>query len=213
MPRRKGKAPAAEGSSKATATKARPSKLAKDNNITAEEENEIREAFSLFSEPLAGEKEGVLPIDDLRSAMIALGIPPRNRAELDDYIGVLDPEREGFTTFEPFLMICALKLHTRDDDADVHRQELDEAFRLFTATGATGVPGGNSTAASQGGSSTHITMTHLKRIATVLNEDVPDDVLRDMILEANGGIGVARGVDKNQFDQVMMSAGVWKGHA
>lgn len=49
---------------------ARQSKLAKENDITAQEEAEIKEAFSLFAEPMDGEKEGVIPIDDVRRAMM-----------------------------------------------------------------------------------------------------------------------------------------------
>jgi Ca2+-binding EF-hand superfamily protein len=46
------------------------SKLAKEHNITSEEEHEIREAFSLFSYAKKGEKEGVIPIGDVRRAMM-----------------------------------------------------------------------------------------------------------------------------------------------
>lgn len=53
-------------------------------------------------------------------------------------------------------------------------------------------------------------MGHLRRVAAVLKEDVDEEVLRDMILEANGGAGVARGVEVNEFDGVMKSAGVWR---
>ena len=48
----------------------RQSRLAKEHNITAREEAEIKEAFSLFSEAMDGEKEGVIPIGDVRSAMM-----------------------------------------------------------------------------------------------------------------------------------------------
>ena len=41
-------------------------------------------------------------------------------------------------------------------------------------------------------------------------DDVGDDVLKDMILEANGGAGVARGVGVEEFDGVMRTAGVWR---
>ena len=53
-------------------------------------------------------------------------------------------------------------------------------------------------------------MAHLRRVAAVLKEDVPEDLLKDMILEANGGQGVARGVGMNEFDGVIRSAGVWR---
>jgi hypothetical protein len=54
----------------ASAPKARQSKLAKEHNITAAEENEIKEAFELFSIEKKGEKEGVIPTEDVRRAMM-----------------------------------------------------------------------------------------------------------------------------------------------
>ncbi|KAH8179620.1 Las1-like protein [Sarocladium implicatum] len=190
------------GGAAASAPKPRQSKLAKEHNVTAQEEGEIKEAYSLFSEPMDGEKNGVLPINDLKSAMIALGIPP-TPSELKEFTSILDPDSDGYATYEPFFAICALKFHARADpnDEDAHRQELEDAFRLFTrgAAGATGGDGGEV-----------ITLAHLRRVAAVLKEDVPEDLLKDMILEANGGQGVARGVGMTEFDGVMRSAGVWR---
>ncbi|CAH0053353.1 unnamed protein product [Clonostachys solani] len=179
----------------ASAPKAPPrSKLAKEHNISAQEEGEIKEAFSLFAEPMDGEKNGVIPIDDFKSALIALGIPASSPAELKEFVSILDPESDGFATYEPFLAICALKFHSREDNtAEAHRHELEEAFRLFTN--------------GQGGP---ITLAHLRRVAAVLKEDVDEEVLKDMILEANGGAGVARGVELAEFDGVMKNAGVWR---
>jgi hypothetical protein len=50
----------------------------------------------------------------------------------------------------------------------------------------------------------------LKRVAATLKEDVNDDLLRDMILEANGGSGVREGVSREEFAEVMKRAGVWR---
>ncbi|KAI5461176.1 Las1-like-domain-containing protein [Mariannaea sp. PMI_226] len=180
------------GSSSA-APKTRQSKLAKEHNVTPQEEGEIREAFSLFAEPMDGEKNGVLPIDDVKSALVALGVPASSSAELKEFISILDPEDDGYATFEPFFAICALKFHTREHDSDAHRAELDEAFQLFTS-----------------GQDGPITLAHLRRVAAVLKEDVDEELLKDMILEANGGAGVARGVGIEEFDGVMKSAGVWR---
>lgn len=47
-------------------------------------------------------------------------------------------------------------------------------------------------------------------MAAVLKEDVDEDLLKDMILEANGGAGVVRGVKIDEFDEVMRRAGVWR---
>lgn len=52
------------------APKGRQSKLAKEHNISAQEEGEIKEAWGLFAEPMDGEKNGVLPIDDVKSALM-----------------------------------------------------------------------------------------------------------------------------------------------
>lgn len=66
-PKRKSGGTAESG---ASGKAARQSKLAKEHDITAQEEAEIKEAFSLFAEPMDGEKEGVIPIDDVRRAMM-----------------------------------------------------------------------------------------------------------------------------------------------
>lgn len=223
------------------APKERQSKLAKEHNISARQEREIKEAFALFSEPMEGEKEGVIPSGDVRRAMVyvfsfplplrlhthththipiyqtyltatshhspltrnsALGIPP-TKAELREFLEILDPDEEGYASYEPFVAICALKLHAKDDgdegpESDAHRKEVDEAFALF---------------ASGGGEETPMTLTlaHLKRVAmTLKQDDVDEALLRDMILEANGGAGVGRGVSRAEFDEVMRQAGAWK---
>jgi Ca2+-binding EF-hand superfamily protein len=84
-----------------------------------------------------------------------------------------------------------------DDDyqAESNAEEVSAAYRLFTH-GAAGP----------------ITIAHLRRVAKELREDVPDDVLKDMILEANGGVkGKARevgGVSLEDFESVMKRAGL-----
>ncbi|KAK4127836.1 hypothetical protein N657DRAFT_231091 [Parathielavia appendiculata] len=220
MPPRR-RPPAAGASSTAASTSkptgARPSKLAKEHSLTAQEESEIREAFSLFSEPMEGEKQGVMPIGDVRRALIALGVPPSSPAQLATFTAALDPSDEGFTTYPAFLSVCALQLHARrqDESLEAHQAELDEAYALFA--------GGDPDAPA-------ITLACLKRVAALLRLDQPsvagtaagkgdkdgdrvvvtEEVLRDMILEANGGAGVGRGVRKEEFDGVMRRAGVWR---
>jgi Ca2+-binding EF-hand superfamily protein len=86
-----------------------------------------------------------------------------------------------------------------DDDeefqAESNAEEVGAAYRLFTH-GGTGP----------------ITIAHLRRVAKELREDVPDDVLKDMILEANGGVkGKGRdigGVSLEEFEDVMRRAGL-----
>jgi Ca2+-binding EF-hand superfamily protein len=71
--------------------------------------------------------------------------------------------------------------------------EVDDAYQLFTR-------GGNGP----------ISLNHLRRIARELKEDsVGDELLKDMILEANGGAGLSAGVTLEQFHDVMTRAGVF----
>jgi Ca2+-binding EF-hand superfamily protein len=123
----------------------------------------------------------------------ALDIPP-TPSELAEFTSILDPDDEGFAEYPSFLAICALKFHNRERTSDSHAQEVDEAFRLFTS----------------GVGEEKITLATLKRVARALKEDVEEELLRDMILEANSGAGVGKGVDKGEFEEVMRRAGVWR---
>lgn len=53
-------------------------------------------------------------------------------------------------------------------------------------------------------------MATLKRVAKALKEEINEEVLKDMILEANGGVGVKQGVNKDEFEGIMRRAGVWR---
>jgi hydroxyacylglutathione hydrolase len=121
-----------------------------------------------------------------------LGIPPTS-SELKEFLEILDPESEGFAQYHSFVAICALKIHAKRDDSGARDEEVEQAYRLFT-NGADGP----------------ITIGMLKRVAAALKEDVNDELLRDMILEANGGSGVGKGVDREEFEGVMRRAGVWR---
>lgn len=94
-------------------------------------------------------------------------------------------------TYDAFVSVAAAKLHMRGEDA--LDAEVDAAYRLFTQ-----------------GSDGPITFNHLRRIARDLKEDnVGDDLLKDMIREANGGDGLQKGVTLEQFRDVMARAGVF----
>ncbi|KAH8705361.1 EF-hand superfamily Ca2+modulated protein [Talaromyces proteolyticus] len=175
--------------------KRRASKLAKENSISAEEELEIKEAFQLFANKNAefqDEKEGVMQTEDVRRALVALGLPPDSSSELSSIISAVDPTSTGFVTYEAFVSVAAAKLHMRSDESLA--AEVDAAYRLFTK-----------------GSDGPITVQHLRRIARDLKEDgnVGDDLLKDMIREANGGDNLQRGVTLEQFRDVMSRAGVF----
>ncbi|PYI17616.1 hypothetical protein BO99DRAFT_404195 [Aspergillus violaceofuscus CBS 115571] len=202
--------PPSTASATSAPKRARQSKLAKANDITAAEESEIKEVFHLFVvdddegvDEFPDEKEGVIPVADVKKALSALGLPPTT-PELPPILAALDPTDTGYVPYEPFLTVAAAKLRSRSDEAMA--AEVDAAFRLFTrGSGAGAGPGSSSS------SSSIITLHHLRRIARELKEDgnLDDQLLRDMILEANGGAGVAAGVTLGQFREVMQRAGVF----
>ncbi|EFE42368.1 hypothetical protein TRV_02892 [Trichophyton verrucosum HKI 0517] len=177
--------------------KPRLSKLAKENNITSEEEAEIREAFHLFAvtdnEEYASEKEGVIATRDLLICLgchRALGLAPTDNAELRSIISAVDPAGEGFVIYEHFLSVAALKLHNRSEDSV--SAEVEHAYSLFTH-----------------GTEGPILMSHLRAVAKSLKEDVSEELMKDMIREANGGDGIQSGVNIEQFKDVMKRAGVF----
>ena len=94
--------------------------------------------------------------------------------------------------YEHFVAIAALKLHSRSDDS--RQEEVEAAFQLFT----------------KGTGEERITLSALRRISKQLKEDVDDQLLKDMIAEANGGSGLGRGVDLQEFESVMKRAGVFR---
>lgn len=135
----------------------------------------------------------------LANMFSALDIPPKDKNELAEFTSILDPDDEGYATYPSFVAICALKFHARDHSSNAHTREVDEAFGLFTGIDNDGEP-----------TSSVITMAHLRRVAALLKEEADEELLRDMILEANGGSGVSKGVRKGDFENVMKRAGVWR---
>lgn len=130
------------------------------------------------------------------------------KSEVPSILATIDPLNTGFVEFIPFLSYAAIAMHSKeagsdedmeDDDDDYRGQsnaeEVSAGYQLFTHGG----PG-------------PITLGHLRRIAKELREDVPDEVLRDMILEANGGVrGKGKdvgGVSLEEFESVMKRAGL-----
>ncbi|MCJ1354093.1 MAG: hypothetical protein MMC33_004080 [Icmadophila ericetorum] len=208
----------------------RLSKLAKENQITAAQELEIKESFTLFSIPSASptaptksqskakakakeEQLFLLPTKDLRRALTALGTPPSNGSELQELIETVDPEDSGSCDFPTFLAVAALKLNSRSEDSI--GSEIEEAWRLFIAHNSGGGGGGGGGGGEgqqqrqQQQQQQKISLRTLRRIAKVLKleGEVDDGILGDMILEANGGVGVGRGVGRGEFEGVVRRAG------
>lgn len=81
-------------------------------------------------------------------------------------------------------------MNSRSDETKA--EEVEKAFKLFTK-----------------GSDRPITIYDLRQTASVLKEDIGDDVLKAMVLEANGGAGIGQGINVEQFREVMTRAGVF----
>jgi Ca2+-binding EF-hand superfamily protein len=135
----------------------------------------------------------------------SLNLPPE-RSEMASILSTIDPLNTGFVPFAPFFSYAAIAIHTKEDESgednedggEYHQtgneEELRAAYRLFTH----GTPG-------------PITLAHLRRVAKELREEVPDDLLKDMIREANGSIGSKAnpgGVSLEDFEGVMRRAGM-----
>ncbi|KAK0776687.1 Nucleosomal histone H3-Lys79 methylase [Friedmanniomyces endolithicus] len=172
----------------------RRSKLAKEHNLTPDQEAEIAEAFSLFSAP-DDTAHGGIATSEIRRCLVALNAPPANQAEMNEILATVDPERTGRVGYEYFVAVAALKMQARQAGGgggeEREREEVGRAFRLFTLGREEGVIG----------------LGDLRRVARELREEVPEAVLEDMVREATGG-GLG-GVGREEFEGVMRRAGVF----
>ncbi|RKF79202.1 putative ef-hand superfamily ca2+-modulated protein [Golovinomyces cichoracearum] len=201
-------------------TQAYRTKLAQKYGLLAVEEQEIYEAFSLFPETTVtasnqesyGRRRGKksssdsskhqqkvftdytrIRTQDLRRCLNALSFKT-SRPELKQLEARCDPEMRLSLTYESFVDVCAQKLRSRSLNDEDHQREVDEAWALFVREGEK-----------------KITTASLREVANAAKvNNVSDDLLDDMILEANGGAGIERGVDKAEFESVMRKAGVWR---
>ncbi|KAK6503056.1 hypothetical protein TWF481_008091 [Arthrobotrys musiformis] len=159
-------------------------KLAQNLSLTTEEEREVRSAFDIFTDPEELGKDVILA-KNLKKAFSALGFN-LSTIETRDILKTIDPDDEGFITYELFLEVAAMKIKDRDKQ----EEEVDKAFSLFTG----------------GDDEGPITLQHLRKVAQVLNENVSDDTLRDMLREASASSGMD--VSKRDFEDVMKRAGI-----
>lgn len=127
--------------------------------------------------------------------MTALNIAPDSKSEFRDLLSAADPEDDGEIPYANFVAVAALKINAQG--ADDRRQEIEDAFQLFLSMGGSGLAG---RAAQEEGKINYAT---LKRVAALLKDEIKEDALRDMILEANGGAGVEKGVTLDEFEEVM----------
>lgn len=114
----------------------------------------------------------------------------------------MDPTGTGAVAYGDFVAVAALVLEQqrRRGRGGADEGEVEEAFRLFLDAGEE----------ESGDGEKRITMAGLRRVARGLGEEGEEGMLRDMILEANGGDGVGSGVGLGEFEGVMRRAGVFR---
>lgn len=144
-----------------------------------------------------------------------VGYMEEEEEEDDDDDGYAVSSRRDATSFHPRISKAKAKAKSTSKGKGKSKgqgqgpsntpREIDEAFRLFIGGGGAGGGGGGG-----GGVDEVITIGALRRVARELKEDVAEGLLKDMILEANGGAGVGKGVRRGEFEAVMRRAGVFR---
>lgn len=144
--------------SKKQATSGVRKKGAPKFELTAEQKNDIKEAFDLFDP----DGTGKIATKELKVAIRALGFEPK-KEEIKKLIADVDPDGLGTLSFEEFLNLMSVKMSEKDT-----KEEVLKAFRLFDSddTGK-------------------ITFKNLKRVAEELGENLTDEELQEMIDEAD----------------------------
>jgi len=127
-------------------------------NLTEEQIQEFKEAFSLFDK----DGDGIIPIKELGTIMRSLTANP-TEAQLQDMANEVDVDGSGAMTFEAFLKYMS-RLMRNDYDPDA---ELIEAFKVFDK-------GGNGL----------ISIEDCKHAIKNLGEKIADEEVDEMVKEA-----------------------------
>lgn len=126
--------------------------------LTAEQKDDIKEAFDLFDP----DGTGKIATKELKVAIRALGFEPK-KEEMKKLIADIDPDGLGSLSFDEFLNLMSVKMLEKDT-----KDEVLKAFCLFDDDN-TG----------------KITFRNLKRVARELGENLTDEELQEMIDEAD----------------------------
>merc|ERR1711916_324608 len=126
----------------------------KPGQLSDEQLDEIREAFSLFD----SDASGMIDIRELKAAMRALGFEVKNE-ELKKMITDIDNDGNGTIEFTEFLGMMTAKMGEKDT-----REDIEKVFKLFDDD-----------------STNKITFKNLARVAEELGENIDDEELQDMI--------------------------------
>ena len=126
--------------------------------LTADEIEEIKEAFDIFDV----DRSGAISVQELLNAMKSLGFDTKNPA-IYQMISDMDEDGNGEIDFEEFLDMMTARISDRNT-----KEDLERVFKLFDDK-RTG----------------EITVDNLRRVAKELGEDIPEEELKEIILRAD----------------------------
>merc|ERR1712094_82754 len=129
----------------------------KPGQLSDEQLDEIREAFSLFD----SDASGMIDIRELKAAMRALGFEVKNE-ELKKMVTDIDNDGNGTIEFTEFLMMMTAKMGEKDT-----REDIEKVFKL------------------DDDNTNKISFRNLARVAEELGENIDDEELQDMINQAD----------------------------
>merc|ERR1712159_400838 len=104
-----------------TTTMSRRGAKKKAGQLSEEQLDETREAFSLFD----SDASGMIDIRELKAAMRALGFEVKNE-ELKKMVTDIDNDGNGTIEFSEFLQMMTAKMGEKDT-----REDIEKVFKLF----------------------------------------------------------------------------------
>jgi Ca2+-binding EF-hand superfamily protein len=146
------------------------------NGLTEDEVMEIKEAFDLFDT----DKSGQIDTEELKQALKNLGIDAKNQT-LNNMMADLDADNSGEIDFDEFINMMTAKMSDRDT-----KEDLKKVFNLFL---------GDDDKAER------INISHLKKVAKDLNENMSEEELKEMINRAD--LNHDNEVDFEEFYTIM----------
>jgi Ca2+-binding EF-hand superfamily protein len=122
-------------------------------------DEQIKEAFNLFD----ADGSGAIDAEEMALAMKGLGFGDHSKEDIDKMVSNMDTDQNGLIEYPEFEKIMKSKMTEKDSP-----EEIMKAFQLFDMD-KTGT----------------ISLTNLKAVAKMLGESPGDEVLQEMITEAD----------------------------
>jgi len=151
-------------------------KAMKKPELSAEQVEEVREAFQLFDV----DSSGAISYKELRACMKALQIKV-DKDELKKMILEVDADQSGEIEFPEFLQMMTGKMQNNDS-----KEEVTKVYKMFDSEGK-GV----------------ISFADLKRVAKELGESMTDEEIASMLEHANRSGKTGKGVSMDDFYRLM----------